>query len=474
MRSDLVRVGFVALLGITALIGALRFLWLDFTDRGHYLIYVQFDDARNLSRGATVLMAGVRIGFVREVRLTGVPPKAELTLAIQDSVKIPQGSTFRVSGGGILPADTRVEVVPPPQVSGYIPPESRLQGEQTIDFNTALSRMTPELERTLQEVQKTLASARALLEDDTLRTTLLDTLRTVDRLSQQTARLVAQAERLVGENRATVRQLLRQAVATTQELQSTLRSTNKLISDPQLSEDLRATLASARASAQKTEQILQRVDALVGDPQLQEDLKQTAHSMRTVSEKATTLADKAEQVMDNAVSLTKNIDETVQSARPLIAEAGEAFERVNNAFDRVLSLQTLGITDASYRIDLNYNARTERYRTDLLVNFATRDKRSILLGVYDFTETDRLIAQLGTPLNNNTTLRYGLYGAKPGFGVDYRVGGGGWLSLDIFDPNDWKGSLRWNWRLSDNLWLWGGVENPFRTNQPAFGVSILR
>lgn len=474
MRSDLVRVGLVVLLGVSAFIGAIRFLVWDLSDRGHYLIYAMFDDARNLNRGAAVLMAGVRVGFVREVKLVGTPPKAELTLAIQDAVKIPEGSTFRLSGGVLLPADARVEIVSPTQVVGYLPPESRVAGELPMDLNTALSHLTPELETTLQELQKTLASARALLEDGSLRTEVLDALRSVERLSQQSAQLVAQVEELVGENRETVRQLLRQAVASTQELRRTLQSANKLLSDPQVAEDLRATLATARATAQQAEQALQEVNKLVSDPQLQENLKLTLQNARTVSEKATVLADKVGEVVENTKSLTKNLDETVQEARPLLREAGEAFERVNNAFDRVLSLQTLGIVDAAYRVDLSYLTRAERYRTDLLVDFTTRDGRTIRLGVYDFTETDRLIAQTGLAINKNWSLRYGLYGSKPGFGVDYQLGKGSWLSVDLFDPNDWQGHLRWNWRASSNVWLWGGIESPFRSNQPSFGVSIVR
>jgi phospholipid/cholesterol/gamma-HCH transport system substrate-binding protein len=474
MRSDLARVGLVVLIGVSALITGLRFLWQDLSDRGHYLLYVQFEDARNLSRGASVLMAGVQVGYVRAVNLVGTPPRAELTLSIQESVKIPRGSTFRISGGALLPADARVEIIPPQQVVDYLPPESHVKGETPMDFNAALSRLTPELEKTLQEFQRTLASARTLLEDEALRQSVTETLRSVQRLSEQSAQLASEVESLVRENRAAVRQLLRQANAATQELQRTLQSVNRLLNDPQLNEDVRATLASARASAQRTEQILKEVEQLIGDPQLQENLKQTAQNARTVSEKATTLADKAGEVLDNANTLTQSLNDTVQEARPLIKEAGEAFQRLNDTFERVLSLQTLGIVDSTYRIDLNYNARTERYRTDLLISLTTRDQRTLWLGIYDFTETDRLIAQLGVPLSQNWNLRYGLYGSKPGFGMDYRLGASNWLSLDIFDPNDWQGSLRWNWQVSRNVWLWGGLESPFRQNQPAFGVSIQR
>jgi phospholipid/cholesterol/gamma-HCH transport system substrate-binding protein len=187
MRADLMRVGAILLIGISLLIAGLRFLQARFSERGHYRIYAQFRDARNVSLGASVLMAGVPVGFVRDVALTGIPPVAELTLAIRDEVKIPRGATFRLVGGTLLPTDTRVEIIPPSQVAGYLQPNERVQGENPLDLNAALSRLTPEAEQTLTELRRTLAAARALLEDKSLRQSLLQTLDAVEKATDQTS-----------------------------------------------------------------------------------------------------------------------------------------------------------------------------------------------------------------------------------------------------------------------------------------------
>jgi phospholipid/cholesterol/gamma-HCH transport system substrate-binding protein len=474
MRADLMRVGAILLIGISLLIAGLRFLQARFSERGHYRIYAQFRDARNVSLGASVLMAGVPVGFVRDVALTGIPPVAELTLAIRDEVKIPRGATFRLVGGTLLPTDTRVEIIPPSQVAGYLQPNERVQGENPLDLNAALSRLAPEAEQTLTELRRTLAAARALLEDKSLRQSLLQTLDAVEKATNQTSQLLAQAAHLVQENRATVRQLLTRAAEATRELKLALQNANRLLQDPQMREDLRAILTSARAAAERAEAALQQVNALISDPQLQDDIRQTAHNVRALSERANTLADKTETVLDNASELTRNLNETVTESKAVIQKAKSTFERVENALQNAVSLRTLGFEEASYRLEMGFNSDTKRYRTDVLVTLFTPDRRTVSLGLYDFTEGNGLIAQYGTPLSPQLHLRYGLYGGKPSVGVDYRISQRGLLTLDLFDPNDWRGSLRLNWRVSESVLLWGGLESPLRRNQPAFGIRIER
>jgi phospholipid/cholesterol/gamma-HCH transport system substrate-binding protein len=474
MRSDLARVGAVLLIGVALLIAGLQFLQARFSERGHYLIKVRFDDARNIASGASVLMAGVPVGFVRSVALEGAPPKAVLTLAIRDGVQIPQGSTFRLSGGLLLPGETRVEIIPPDQVRGVLAAGSMVDGEPPFDLSRTVDRFAPDVQATLRELRRTLAAARALLEDQQLRASVQETLQAVEQVAQQTTRLLAQAEGLVAENRDSVRRLLASAADATREMNRALQSANQLLQDPQLRDDLRATLASARASAEQVEEILREVNQLVADESLQSDLQATVSNVRAVSERAIQLADKTGAVLDNAETLTRNLNETLDEAKPILQQAGESFRKVNESLEGFASARTFGIRDATYRLEMGYNADAERYRTDLTATFFLQNRNQLTLGLYDFTESDDLIAQYGTPLSDALLLRYGIYGGKAGFGVDYRLGEQGLLTLDLFDPNNWRGHARLHWRVSEGVWLWGGLESPFRRNQPAFGIRIQR
>ncbi|MCS6920001.1 MAG: MlaD family protein, partial [Fimbriimonadales bacterium] len=404
MRSDLARVGAVLLIGIALLIVGLQFLQARFSERGHYLIKARFADARNASAGASVLMAGVPVGFVRSVALEGTPPKATLTLAIRDEVRIPQGSTFRLSGGLLLPGETRVEIIPPDQVTGVLTAGSVVEGEPPFDFTRVFDRFAPEIEATLQEVQRTLTAARALLEDPQLRASVQDTLQAVEQTTRQTARLLAQAEGLMAENRASVRRLLANAADATREMNRALQNANQLLQDPQLADDLRATLASARASAERVEQILSEVNQLVADEQLQANLKATAENVRTVSERAIQLADKTGAVLDNAETLTRNLNDTLNEAKPILQQAGESFRKVNESLESFASARTFGVRDAAYQLEMGYNIVAERYRTDLIATFYLQNQNQLRIGLYDFTESDQLIAQYGVPLSENLLL----------------------------------------------------------------------
>jgi hypothetical protein len=64
------------------------------------------------------------------------------------------------------------------------------------------------------------------------------------------------------------------------------------------------------------EQILREVNQLVADASLQNDLKATASNVRTVSERAIELADKTGAVLDNAETLTRNLNERSMKPSP--------------------------------------------------------------------------------------------------------------------------------------------------------------
>ncbi|MFN7162504.1 MAG: hypothetical protein ACK4NB_05535, partial [Fimbriimonadales bacterium] len=179
-------------------------------------------------------------------------------------------------------------------------------------------------------------------------------------------------------------------------------------------------------------------------------------------------------VLDNAETLTRNLNDTLNEAKPILQQAGESFRKVNESLESFASARTFGVQDAAYQLEMGYNTTRQRYRTDLTATFYLRNQSQLRIGLYDFTESDQLIAQYGVPLRENLLLRYGIYGAKAGFGVDYKFGEQGLLTLDLFDPNNWRGQARLHWRVSDGVWLWGGLESPFRYNQPALGLRIQR
>jgi phospholipid/cholesterol/gamma-HCH transport system substrate-binding protein len=95
-------------------------------------------------------------------------------------------------------------------------------------------------------------------------------------------------------------------------------------------------------------------------------------------------------------------------------------------------------------------------------------------GVRDLGETNRLNLQIGRPVGEQWSLRYGLYDGRVGVGLDEGLGlPDGW-SLNLYHPNRLTLDLYRRNRLQDDTSLVYGVENLFRNPRPSIGVRLRR
>ena len=79
-----------------------------------YSISTSFSTVAGLDKRATVRLSGVKIGYVRDIRLDGRTPRVELTL--ESWAKVPVGSKATLSSLGLL-GEKYVEIVPGPDGS---------------------------------------------------------------------------------------------------------------------------------------------------------------------------------------------------------------------------------------------------------------------------------------------------------------------------------------------------------------------
>ncbi len=121
------KAGFFVLLGIIS-IGALVLEFGRFGDsiQKYYTLTVEYRNASGLLKGADVLLAGARIGFIGDApkvlpNMRGVAVK----LNIDEKVEIPQGSIFSIGSSGLL-GDRFVTVTMGPDAVDQkaIPPNS--------------------------------------------------------------------------------------------------------------------------------------------------------------------------------------------------------------------------------------------------------------------------------------------------------------------------------------------------------------
>lgn len=184
------RVGFFVLVGLLIAGGlAIYFGRLGDGLRQYYQVVVEYPNASGLIRGADVLMAGAKIGFVSN------PPRilenlrgVSVDLQIYENVEIPSKSSFVIGSSGLL-GDRFVDVIleedsvdSPPIEPGTVVKGSRQTGmddlaaegtllltdmrETVANINGVVTRIGDDFlkEQTLKEIEETVSNLRATSE----------------------------------------------------------------------------------------------------------------------------------------------------------------------------------------------------------------------------------------------------------------------------------------------------------------------
>lgn len=96
-----------------------------------YPLYADFKSAAGLEKGTEVRMAGVKIGFVQDIRLRGI--QAEVILSIEPSIQVPVNSRATMASLGLL-GEKYIEIIPG-EKKQYCDPGDRIEGSVSVGFD---------------------------------------------------------------------------------------------------------------------------------------------------------------------------------------------------------------------------------------------------------------------------------------------------------------------------------------------------
>lgn len=96
-----------------------------------YLITVSFPAATGLDNGAAVRLAGVKIGYVKDIRL--VERKAEVVMSISPKHQVPKGSKASLSSLGLL-GERYIEIAPS-DAAEFCKPGEALDTSPSVSFD---------------------------------------------------------------------------------------------------------------------------------------------------------------------------------------------------------------------------------------------------------------------------------------------------------------------------------------------------
>ncbi|MBV9852500.1 MAG: MCE family protein [Armatimonadetes bacterium] len=509
------RVGAVVLLGLALVAGMFAF-FSGGLFRHTYTLGVLFNDATGATKDAAVALAGVPIGKVRDIRLTGAQ-QADLTLEIQDKYRIPRGSTFSITTPILGTAGT-VVVTPPPDAAkrpdDMIPPDTTgLTGAPALSVNAAFSqasglmtqlketvrrsdRLIDTLTHTAQSAdnaiagpaaQKALgnlgeastnlnrASANGLKLTERLNGVLAQDNAQLQGLLRQTqsgARVAlgnidattAQIKGLTAENRAKLSEIVTDLQQTTASVSGITDQLNTSFHEGKVPQNLTAIVGNLRAASDNLVVISNNFQKLSGDQGLQGDLRATLRNVRASTEQTTYLLERLNQLAGTKPH------PTVVIAPGTTPPGGAPPTRTNQELVAPLLLP---------RVDLVQDLRASRFRADVDAVVPIRGSAPgafARAGIYGLGDANRAIAQFGAALDpaGLYDVRAGLYASKLSVGGDIGLGRRATLSLDLWDPNRYHLDARGALMFGGGYGLLVGAEDIARRTSPTIGLEYRR
>lgn len=256
-----------------------------------YTLYANFESVAGLEKSAVIRIAGVKAGFVKDIRLER--GKAQVVMSINSGVEVPRGSKASLAALGLL-GEKYIEVRPGEAKDFYQPGET-MEVVPSVSFEqmgTLLSSIGDQIQQTAESLNTmvggesgthfkgTLENLSSLTSDlkeivgsskDDLNRSLQTTTRAIETFEQNVGEVSRNLEELislmrdtVNENRGNIKinlEGIKELIEKTEEslrlLNESLEKINKgegslgkVINEPELYDDARETMGEVRKMVQ--------------------------------------------------------------------------------------------------------------------------------------------------------------------------------------------------------------------------------
>jgi phospholipid/cholesterol/gamma-HCH transport system substrate-binding protein len=521
------RVGLVFVAAVVLLGAMWYFLKGNILNNNTYSFDVLFTDASGATADTPVTLAGVQIGRVEAVTLTP-GQQADLKLEIKNKIngrdiRIPRGSQFMIVTP-VLGTSGTVMVVPP--VDAAMHPrgsirdgEADLKGDRAGDLTASLGKANALLDQvtvTTKKVDALLDSATRLANDPKIQNSLQQTLRNFNEASANVNAASANGLKLTGSlngllttDNDQVLALLRQTKAGEQVSLNNLAATTGSVR--QITQENRAQIAGIVHNLNDTTSAVAGITGQLNDTLksggITKNLSDTVANLKTTTDKLNVIAGNFQSLSTIATDpkVQSNLKDTVQNIRDTSEQAEFLIERLNKLAGGgrksaavivapgigAVVLPSTGKNETAVtptpapsrgapyylpRVQALYNTRDKHFRTDIdvLVPLSLTPVTFVRAGIYGFGDSNKLILQGGQALGKNGLIagRAGIYASKLSVGADIGLGKRETLSLDLYDPNNFRIDAKGTLLLTPDLGLVLGGENINRSRRSGALVGL--
>jgi phospholipid/cholesterol/gamma-HCH transport system substrate-binding protein len=273
-RSTEIKVGVFVLVCLVLAAGMiLKFGKYDRLTKKSYEITVVFPQVGGIVKKASVLLAGIPVGQVRDIYLAEDQAVPHVKLSIYDGVTIRKDAKFVINQSGLL-GDRYIDVIPQSVSAEKLKPGDTVKGSASVDLTEAIRGVVDVLQRVdnaIKRVDETVLNQESL---DHVRLALAN----VDVTTSNAAALTLSLRTIVDENRGKVDTTLTR-------LNTAAKRVDDLVSNNQ--DDIRAATKDLAESAHRLNVMLDKVERgegtvgkLIVDPTLHDEVLHLVQNWR--------------------------------------------------------------------------------------------------------------------------------------------------------------------------------------------------
>lgn len=415
------KVGAFTLLGVGLLIGIMVMLnGIKLGGSQGYSLSIGFPQAVGLTAGNDVCYAGVAVGKVESVEPSGAGVVA--TVRIEKDVKIPRQSTIVVTSNGVM-GGKFINIVPDKDANFD---DCYGSGDFAYGLQEAtMDDMMVNINGAVMKVQTLLDSMNQVLGDKETQQALKDVSLNMRNITANIDTLTATLANMAEVNQGDVRQMAQNLNHMTGSLMRAADSMEVLVStfngNGETGANLREAIANLSATSKRIDNMAASLEGVVTDPQVADDLKATLHNVRSVSQRA----------------------------------------------DKMMG--TVSEIELNPSVETMYSGKENNWQTNMGVDIRPTENSLLRLGLNDIGENNRVNVQ-GGMYKGSLGARAGVIDSKAGVGVD--IGNKLQLSVDGYDPNDFKLKSRLQYEIAKDTYVFTQVNdiNKSDTRATYFGL----
>jgi len=411
--------------------------------RPGYKVFVDFADARGISRGTSVTRAGTDVGWVKDVRLDPDRGVARAIVNLFPGITFPKDAIFYVASQGLIEEKylTIVNNPSPGPLVGDAEEGDVFQGRAEAGFSDLISSAN----QALVQVNRLLVIAEDFTSEEKLGGAIRDLLAKLDSTISGAETVLQRVDRVLAASQGEVSATLRNV----RDLTGNLSAASEVVSTAVKEADLPNRLSSALDDIDETLTLLNGIAGdiaeITGDPKVRQDIKESISLTR------------------DALSEARDTMEALQGTLGKVDEKIESFGKIG--FEGKVNVRHESV---------HANKKSDNEYIDVKGR-VTVGENAFDVGVDNVGapgEDSGLTLQAGQYLSPSFLVRGGLYREQMGVGFDLMSTGGWGLTADAFDVNDPQLNSYLSIPLAHRFNLLVGVEDIGDRDQYNAGVQL--